>query len=340
VQRHAAIITTNGFRNDMAGLVRDIRDIVGVPVVRRMVAGGLGIAAVALAFAGGAALFQYVSFKPAPSGLNVMQETNLQAAEAAKVAEARRAADLAKADAEAKRAAAEADAKAQAEQEAARRQADAAAKAKREQAEAAARQKQEEEARAKAERQRLAALQAEAKAAASQPLTDPTLLKEVRARLYALNFDPGPLEGSEPALTERAIREFEAQVRVAETGRPTSALLERLRAVPEPRPWGAIVYARTSEKWGMAWGQQTRKEAVASARSTCSERSAECAVEVSFFGSECAAFAHSTASWAITARNGIAEAKEAALADCKKRGEGCRIIASVCANGGERFGVK
>jgi hypothetical protein len=345
VQRHAAIITTNGFRNDMAGLVRDIRDIIGEPAVRKMVAGGLGIAAVALAFAGGAALFQYVSFNPAPSGLNVLQETNLQAAESAKAAEARRAADMAKADAEAKRAAAaaaEADAKAKAEHEA-RRQADAAAKAKREQAEAAARQKSEEEARAKAkeaERQRLAALQAEAKAAASQPLTDPTLLKEVRARLYALNFDPGPLEGSEPALTERAIREFEAQVRVAETGRPTSALLERLRAVPEPRPWGAIVYARTSEKWGMAWGQQTRKEAVASARSTCSERSAECAVEVSFFGSECAAFAHSTASWAITARNGIAEAKEAALADCKKRGEGCRIIASVCANGGERFGVK
>jgi hypothetical protein len=344
VQRHAAIITTNGFRNDMAGLVRDIRDIIGVPAVRKMIAGGIGIAAAAFAFAGGAAFFQYVSFSPAPSGLNVLQETNRQAEDAAK------AADKAKADAEAKRiAAAEADARAKAEQEA-RRQADAAAKVKRDQAEAAARQKQEEEARAKAkeaERQRLAALQTESKPIGGTPsgdaaalVSDVVLLKEIRGRLYELNFDPGPVEGGEPALTERAIREFEAQIKVAETGRATHGLLERLRAVGEPSPWGAIVYAKASERWGMAWAHATRREAVASARSSCSERSAECAVEVSFFGSECAAFAHSGKAWAITARSNIAQAKEAALSDCGKRGDSCRIIATVCADGNERYGAK
>jgi len=129
-------------------------------------------------------------------------------------------------------------------------------------------------------------------------------------------------------------------VEVAETGRPNYGLIERLRAVPVPHPWGTIVYARNTEKWGMAWGQQTRKAAVASARASCGPTWAECPAEVSFFGSECAAFAHSAASWAIVARNSISEAKEAALSDCRKRGEGCRIIASVCANGAERFGVK
>src|SRR5262249_41849847 len=40
-------------------------------------------------------------------------------------------------------------------------------------------------------------------------ISDPGLLKEVRERLYELNFDPGPLEGPETEGTRKAIREFE-----------------------------------------------------------------------------------------------------------------------------------
>jgi hypothetical protein len=318
VQHHAAVVTTNGFRSDMAGLVRDIRDIIGASPAWRKVA--LGLAALAVVLAGGAALYQFAVPGEATLVLGPLKVSDPPAQDTAKAAAAKEAADKAGVEAEARRvAAAQAEAKSKAE--------------------------------AEAERQRLAALEAGRKAAATAPTTptapakdgtvsDPALLKEIRARLYALNFDPGPIEGGEPASTEGAIKEFEAQIKTAETGRPTLALLDQLRSIPDPRPWGTIVYARSSEKWGMAWGQATRREAVASARSSCGDRSTECAIEISFFGSECAAFAHSSVSWAITARTGIAEAKEAALTDCRKRGESCRIIASVCANGTERYGVK
>jgi hypothetical protein len=48
-------------------------------------------------------------------------------------------------------------------------------------------------------------------------------------------------------------------------------------------------------------------------------------------------FAHSGSNWAITARDDIGKAKEAALTDCRKRGKSCEIVASVCADGAERF---
>jgi hypothetical protein len=100
------------------------------------------------------------------------------------------------------------------------------------------------------------------------------------------------------------------------------------------KPWGAIVYAPNEEKWGMSWSTATRKDAVASARSSCG--SAKCTTEVSFFGTECGAFAHSGSVWAIVARGNVQHAKEVALSDCGKRGKNCRIVAAVCADGAER----
>jgi hypothetical protein len=60
-------------------------------------------------------------------------------------------------------------------------------------------------------------------------------------------------------------------------------------------------------------------------------------VEISFFGTECGVFAYSGSSWAITARDDIHKAKEAALSDCHRRGKACQIVASVCADGAARF---
>jgi len=88
------------------------------------------------------------------------------------------------------------------------------------------------------------------------------------------------------------------------------------------------------DKWGMSWGHATRIGAVEGARSSCGE---QCSTELSFFGMECAAFAHSGKAWAIVARENVQRAKDAALAECRAKGEGCRIVASVCANGTERF---
>src|SRR5262249_50707663 len=102
-------------------------------------------------------------------------------------------------------------------------------------------------------------------------LSDVAMLREVRQRLYELNFDPGPFDGpfGEPA--RNAVREFEEQNHLAMTGVPSFGLLRRLRAIDGVRPWGAIVYAKGQEKWGMSWGEATRQAAVARARANCGD---------------------------------------------------------------------
>ena len=168
------------------------------------------------------------------------------------------------------------------------------------------------------------------------PIADLGLLKETRERLYELNFDPGPFEGPDNEATRAAVREFARQNNLPATTVASMGLLRRLRAIGSLKPWGAIVYGRDSEKWGMSWGEETRQGAVARAQASCGGPKG-CPVEVGFFGGECGAFAHSGTNWAIVARDAVAAAKEAALADCRKGGKPCEIIASVCASGAERF---
>ncbi len=172
----------------------------------------------------------------------------------------------------------------------------------------------------------------------SIPITDPVLLGELRQRLYELNFDPGPLDGPMTDATHAAIKEFEQQSSLPLTDIATMGLLRKLRDVGGLKPWGAIVYGKATGKWGMAWAEPTRAAAVASARSSCGN-SSSCPVEISFFGTACGVFAYSGASWAITARDDIGKAKDDALADCGKHGKACQIVASVCADGAERFGA-
>lgn len=171
------------------------------------------------------------------------------------------------------------------------------------------------------------------------PFDDPTfindgnLLRELRSRLYELNFDPGPSDMSRNDLMQQAIREFQSASRLASTGQATMGLLQRLRQTDSLQPWGAVVFMKGTDKWGMAWGHETRGQAVASARASCGDA---CPIEVSFFGRECAAFAYSDSSWAIVSRDDIQKAKDAALDGCRKKGKNCRVIASICANGSDR----
>jgi hypothetical protein len=163
------------------------------------------------------------------------------------------------------------------------------------------------------------------------PISDPGLLREVRDRLYELNFDPGSPDAEG---LKAAISEFEAQSKLAQTGEPTQGLLTRLRAIGGLKPWGAIVYDKNGVKWGMAWDQASRKEAVASARSQCG--TAQCAAEVSFFGTACGAFAASAVSWSMVSRDNIQDARQAALDGCGKNGKACRIVGASCADGADR----
>jgi hypothetical protein len=170
-------------------------------------------------------------------------------------------------------------------------------------------------------------------------ISDPVLLNELRDRLYELNFDPGSLDGPLTDAARKAIQEFQQQINVPPTGIATMGLLRHLRELGGVKPWGSMVYGKDSGKWGMAWNESTRKAAVARARVSCGD-SVTCPVEVSFFGTACGVFAYSASSWAITTRDDITKAKTAALADCGKRGRACQIVASVCADGAERFSTK
>jgi len=162
-------------------------------------------------------------------------------------------------------------------------------------------------------------------------ISDPGLLREVRDRLYELNFDPGSPDADG---LKAAISEFEAQSKLAQTGEPTQGLLTRLREIGGLKPWGVIVYDKDAAKWGMAWDQPSRKEALASARSQCG--TAPCAAEVSFFGTACGAFATSAANWAMASRDNIQDARQAALDGCGKSGKACRLIGASCADGADR----
>ncbi len=162
-------------------------------------------------------------------------------------------------------------------------------------------------------------------------IDDPALLREIQDRLYELNFDPASAKASDIKV---AIREFEAENKLPETGDITQGLLTRLREIGGLKPWGAIVYDKNAGKWGMAWGHPSRKDAVASARSQC--RPAQCDAEISFFGTSCGAFALSSASWSIVSRDDIQKARQSALDECGKRGKACRIIGASCADGTAR----
>ena len=164
------------------------------------------------------------------------------------------------------------------------------------------------------------------------------LIAEIEDRLYELNFDPGRRDGGLDDATEVVIKQYEQMSGRATTGSATYGLLKALRAAGSRAPWASIVFAKTTGKWGMAWGQNSRKAAVTKAVSSCGDPKL-CVVELSFYGTDCAAFAYSNKDWAITTRNTISPAREATLEECQKAGGKCRIIATVCADGSNHWEV-
>ena len=162
-------------------------------------------------------------------------------------------------------------------------------------------------------------------------LGDPALLEEMRDRLYEQNLDPGAVGSSEMVA---AIRKFEKQAGLPDGGQPRDSVLQGLREADTLRPWGAIVFATEAGRWGMSWGRPLRRQALSEAKSRCG--SDRCTQEMSFFGKRCGAFALSSRSWTITWRNGGDQARKAALHDCAKGGEACRLVGAVCADGSDR----
>jgi hypothetical protein len=164
------------------------------------------------------------------------------------------------------------------------------------------------------------------------PLKDPTLLSELSERLYEHNFDPTTSDGRDD-LT-RVITKLQERIAMTPTGEATEGLLLRMRKLGDLKPWGTIVYGPDSNKWGISWNHASRRAAVADARGNCG--SAKCPIELSFYGNSCGAFAISDRSWSLIQRDTVQRARDAALDECGKAGNACRIIGAVCADGSGR----
>ncbi|KIZ45516.1 peptidase C14, caspase catalytic subunit p20 [Rhodopseudomonas palustris] len=164
------------------------------------------------------------------------------------------------------------------------------------------------------------------------PINDPALLRELSDRLYEHNFDPEP-PGSKNGM-KVAIAKFQEKIKMTPTGEATAGVLARLRKVDDLKPWGSIVYGVDGDKWGISWNHLSRKAAVDDARSNCGAD--KCPIELSFYGTQCGAFAISGQSWSLVQRETIQKAKDVALDECGGTGKSCRIIGAVCADGSGR----
>jgi len=164
------------------------------------------------------------------------------------------------------------------------------------------------------------------------PIRDAALLRELSERLYEHNFDPEQPDSKTGM--KLAISKFQEKSNLAPSGEATEGVLLRLRKIGDLKPWGSIVYGPESDKWGISWNHTTRRAAVEDARSNCG--TGKCAMELSFYGTGCGAFAISGKSWSLVQRETIQRAKDAALDDCGRTGKACRIIGAVCADGSGR----
>jgi hypothetical protein len=162
------------------------------------------------------------------------------------------------------------------------------------------------------------------------PIRDAALLRELSERLYDRNFEvPDSKNG-----LKLAISKFQEKSNLPPSGEATEGVLTRLRKLDDLKPWGSIVYGPDDDKWGISWNHTSRKAAVEDARSKCG--AGKCAIELSFYGTKCGAFAISDKSWSLVQRDTVQRAKDVALDDCGKNGKSCRIIGAVCADGSGR----
>jgi Caspase domain/Domain of unknown function (DUF4189) len=164
------------------------------------------------------------------------------------------------------------------------------------------------------------------------PIRDAAMLRELSERLYNRNFDP-EVPDSKNGL-KLAISKFQEKSNLPPSGEATEGVLTRLRKLDDLKPWGSIVYGPDDDKWGISWNHTSRKAAVEDARSKCG--AGKCAIELSFYGTKCGAFAISDKSWSLVQRDTVQRAKDVALDDCGKNGKSCRIIGAVCADGSGR----
>jgi serine/threonine protein kinase, bacterial len=91
--------------------------------------------------------------------------------------------------------------------------------------------------------------------------------------------------------------------------------------------WGALAYSESSGRYGFAYDYASQAEAINSAVERCKARDCRGVV---WFRNSCGAFAKGDGAygWGVGDSRAVAESK--ALAECRKRGGGCRMIQWAC----------
>lgn len=165
-------------------------------------------------------------------------------------------------------------------------------------------------------------------------ITEAATIQEVQNRLFELNYEPGTQDGRLGDRTVQAIKDLQTDINLPPDGILTHGLVKRLRAAGSLKPWGAIVFAPAKGKWGMAWGEESRSQALDSAQRSCG---GACDKALTFFKGWCGAFAHATEGWALSSRDGLEQAREQALSGCQAKAANCKVFAAVCADGAGKF---
>ena len=106
-----------------------------------------------------------------------------------------------------------------------------------------------------------------------------------------------------------------------------------ISSLAEARPrrandkWGAIAYSTSTHRYGVAYDYGTQAQAINSAVERC--RVNDCKAVV-WFKNSCGAFAQGTNAYGWGLGNVRAEAEAKALAECRKHGGGCHVVAWSC----------
>lgn len=158
---------------------------------------------------------------------------------------------------------------------------------------------------------------------------DKDSIREIQETLYNLNYEPGPVDGVTGAKTRSAVRAFETDKGLDETGQLTTALLQKLRNAPVPEVWGVLGFAPATKTVVHKNRASSRRSVEALLRQTCPH----CSSVQAFAGKECAALAYSNSGWGWAVRDGLEKARQHALRSCRQYGAGCKIKAALCAGG-------
>lgn len=91
--------------------------------------------------------------------------------------------------------------------------------------------------------------------------------------------------------------------------------------------WGALAYSYRTGHYGFAYDYPTQAAAINEAVRRCPARDCRAVV---WFHNGCGAFARGKRAWGWGIGGTRREAEATALAECQKRGGGCRVIQWAC----------